>query len=899
MHTLNTKNDTIRILFNPISERFCLLDFLLVVDENFRYLAQIIEITNDKYNPKENIAVIKLYFRVNDKGEVFEYDSYTPSKECEVKKLDFREITTLINENNESIPFGIGFNNDEKIDLNIEFLKNNCLIFSDKIENSNSVSSHLALELSKIQKHAVVFDYTGALEIEGAKRVVISKDFKLPLDEENIEYIWEKALSHASLETQAVCRDIFNEIQNYANSLDDKFIRFNKFLKVINAQYEVTPMPELLLLLNKLKVYQKNNIFANLKEDFNIKKTIEKNPLIILDFSKVKVMWHRIIYEYIIKNTPEDTFMFLRVNETNCDSDLINLIYNDKKEINFILSALYGYKKIPNIVEHANNYIMLPTLGARRDFGQLNSHIDSMQKNECLLYGEQTDNFIFSMRNDIFVLEDDNKFNPIKKFKLNIANDKNYSDGAFKHKTRDENFEPQEDVISEDELDYYDVINNQEPVQEVQEEVSPVVQNMDDYINLEPQEDDSDYIMKPQTNSFIEEFEEEIVEEVQTQEPQIQEVNYKEVQEPVQTQEENYAQEEVIETVEDVEAEQVVEQETAQGTEEKRVYIKKNKLKNLSKNKEVTARVPSKEPEYKPVQFKIEEILDEEEQDFEEEINPQEEEAPKTQSVEEAYQEDLEQDYQEDFEEELIEEHIIENFNQEEQKDDEGAVCEIHLDDKEDEIPKEELVKDLINQVVKNITAQEPIVEQDEQQSEEDLILSQIQEKFSEPKQVVQNIQEEVMIQEPKAEELKVEAHSVQEPIAQEVVAQAQDNFSLNDIAAQSVEARFSDVIDNSSASVQTQSATSALKIDEKTVLDLNKMKDTGSAAADLPIYSEKKKKNTHEFKSGDKVSHDKYGTGEVVKVVSYANRSLLQIEFIDSGKRLLDPDIADISLVN
>ena len=34
---------------------------------------------------------------------------------------------------------------------------------------------------------------------------------------------------------------------------------------------------------------------------------------------------------------------------------------------------------------------------------------------------------------------------------------------------------------------------------------------------------------------------------------------------------------------------------------------------------------------------------------------------------------------------------------------------------------------------------------------------------------------------------------------------------------------------------------------------------------------------------------------GEVVKVITYANRSLLQINFEEVGKRLLDPDIANI----
>ena len=63
-----------------------------------------------------------------------------------------------------------------------------------------------------------------------------------------------------------------------------------------------------------------------------------------------------------------------------------------------------------------------------------------------------------------------------------------------------------------------------------------------------------------------------------------------------------------------------------------------------------------------------------------------------------------------------------------------------------------------------------------------------------------------------------------------------------------------------------------------------------------MPIFKNKtEQKEKIVFKTGDKIEHDKYGKGEVVKVITYANRSLLQINFEEVGKRLLDPDIANI----
>ena len=63
-----------------------------------------------------------------------------------------------------------------------------------------------------------------------------------------------------------------------------------------------------------------------------------------------------------------------------------------------------------------------------------------------------------------------------------------------------------------------------------------------------------------------------------------------------------------------------------------------------------------------------------------------------------------------------------------------------------------------------------------------------------------------------------------------------------------------------------------------------------------MPIFKNKtEKKESFNFKVGDKIKHDKYGAGEITKVINYANRSLLQINFKDVGKRLLDPNIANI----
>ena len=56
MQVTNALNNQIRILFNPNVEAFRLFDFLVVKSLEDRYLAQIIEIYDDKFDASQNVA---------------------------------------------------------------------------------------------------------------------------------------------------------------------------------------------------------------------------------------------------------------------------------------------------------------------------------------------------------------------------------------------------------------------------------------------------------------------------------------------------------------------------------------------------------------------------------------------------------------------------------------------------------------------------------------------------------------------------------------------------------------------------------------------------------------------------------------------------------------------------
>ena len=67
--------------------------------------------------------------------------------------------------------------------------------------------------------------------------------------------------------------------------------------------------------------------------------------------------------------------------------------------------------------------------------------------------------------------------------------------------------------------------------------------------------------------------------------------------------------------------------------------------------------------------------------------------------------------------------------------------------------------------------------------------------------------------------------------------------------------------------------------------------------ANEIPVYEPKEvnSANTTDFTEGMRVSHAKYGTGTVEKLIKYGKKTLCSIQFDTLGRRLLDPNITTI----
>lgn len=395
MQVANTLNNTIRILFNPKLEPFKLFDFLMVKSDGSKYIAQIIEIYDDKFDASQNVAKIKLFYQINQNNEVMPYDNFTPNKECEIIKVKQEEIESFINQDKETFIFGTNTKSSTALNLQYDFFENNAVVLADKVENANSVTFNLAKNLST-RKNVVIIDQTGVLDYEDAKKIKAGKNFRMPLNYSTIDYVFNKCLVDASLEFQAIGGEIISEIKRFAKKQENEFIPFNHLTRVLIQQYKATPYPELKLLLVRLKKYQMDEVFAKTKADKeNLFKAIEKNPITILDLSSIEPFWQKAYLEYITSDIDKDIFLIARINDEHFDSDLINKIYNKKKNIKFVPNVSYNYKRLPSVMQHCKNYILMPSLFQRADFLDANFALSNLISQGCVVFGENTDNFLY------------------------------------------------------------------------------------------------------------------------------------------------------------------------------------------------------------------------------------------------------------------------------------------------------------------------------------------------------------------------------------------------------------------------------------------------------------------------------------------------------------------------
>lgn len=388
MRVLEIKNNLVKIEFNT-EDNLSLSGFVIIEDKNTPYVAQVMNIKADAIT---NFAIVKLLFTFNDEGVLKNYNGTIPSLKAVVSVLPSKELLDIIPAEN-SLVLGELAQQGIKLKVDKSILDNNLLVCSNNSENTFLLIENITKQLDK---NVVIFDTDGLSDYD--EKFVLGRDFKLPLNYDTINYIYDNDLEGVDATSKAIIQDIFLEVQEYIKTLPEGFLPFETFLNVVDQQYKETQITQLVLLKNKLLKYKELNVFAEtLKDILSLSMSIERAKKTVIDISNVPENLQRevIMYVYKVMNSiGDDIYAFAKASNSLANKRLLKQFLL-RSNVSTIVVCPHEYKYISEAKEIAQNLILFAPLTLQHDFASYNTFLNKLNSDEFIVYGAHTQNIPF------------------------------------------------------------------------------------------------------------------------------------------------------------------------------------------------------------------------------------------------------------------------------------------------------------------------------------------------------------------------------------------------------------------------------------------------------------------------------------------------------------------------
>ena len=386
MKILEVKNNLVKISYTA-KDNLVISGFVIIEDRQSPYVAQVMSLKADS---GINYAIVKLLFTFNQEGVVKNYNGTIPEIDANITRLSAEELLDILPI---EVPFMVGKLAQQDFILNIDYstFEKNLLICSDNVENTDILLSNIAKRITDNNDKSIIFDVTGTIESEN--KLVFGKDYKLPLNYDTINFIYEHDLSDVEPTNKAVIQDILLEVQDYSNTLLDKFIPFDLFIAVIDSQAQKLQIPELVLLKSRLMKYKNNNVFAqDAKDIHSLRGAVRANLSTLLDISTAESDLQNLIISTVYKElTNLDLFVYslVEINNENADKRLLKKILINNKIFTTVVCP-HNYRYIHDLKEIASNMIMFAPQTVQHDFNSYNVFLNKLNPDECIIYGKAT-----------------------------------------------------------------------------------------------------------------------------------------------------------------------------------------------------------------------------------------------------------------------------------------------------------------------------------------------------------------------------------------------------------------------------------------------------------------------------------------------------------------------------
>ena len=858
MKVLEIKNNLVKVI-NETEEKLVLAGFVVIDDDKTPYVGQIMSL---KADGGISYAIVKLLFTFDTEGIVRNYDGSIPKLEANVNILDAKDLLEILPV---QTPVKLGKLAQQEFLLSVDrsIIQNNLLICSDSAKNTATLVSNFAKQIENNAESSVIFDIDGKYKEE--KKFVFGKDFKLPLNFDSINFIYGNDLTDVDSTSRAVIQDIFLEIQDYTRTIPEKFIPFDTFIDVVSQQYTESGIPELALLKNKLLKYKEENVFAQSKyEIISLKEYIRDNYTTIIDISNIDANLQREVISYVysvLEDMNASIYTFVKVTDKNSDKKLLKQLLNENK-IYTNLICNHNYKYVYELKAQTDNLILFAPETTRHDFASYNTFLNKLNHDEFVVWGNSTQRIPLIIElSPIELIKDE----PIYMTETEIP-EESYS--AEEDEDIDEASEtsyiqpvvpPQTDETPH--APEHDFTENEDTYTDLSDDIERKPQEEEDYSALSSAEN----IEYEETDDFDAELDKSIEEDLQ--DPNSLLMNTEEEEELQEAPANDFFTKAEPDEASEVDTEEVIMPDGEIIEEYNDASIPPDKTTSAIEIEqpeelylqETNARQIQQEPELQQP-----EILSEPDMIEPEAIEEIQEDAIETFPLENQIEQQI------DFEEPELVEQEEESFIEEEKT----PQPQINLPDPEMD---ERIEQDL------NSAGDEEGFESEAQAPYENEQLPDTPELMTEDEDLNNALIEQV------AKDVdqtfiynKIQEDNIDTPVSPDVLTEDDLNFidninhGENEILEPVVDTpeNFDDNQDEPDSDEENNDAPSQV----------------------VPVYPANTPVTNQTFEQGDHVTHPKYGEGIVEKMIKYGEKTLCSINFVNVGRRLLDPAISEIA---
>lgn len=392
MQIVEVKNNLVKISYDTSQQKLVLSGFVTIKDFGQAFIAQVVHL---EANSKGNFAILKFILNFDVNGVITRYNGSIPDIKSTIEMVNPQELLELFPV---QTPVIVGELSQQQSVLKLDksLFEGNLLVCCERQDDKQVLINNFAGQLAFNDKKVLVIDLAGTLSESSdvlKNKIVAGKDFKLPLNYETINFIYEKGLEDAIAETKATVQEIFLEVQNYVKTIPEKFIPFETFRNVVDTQYNETGLIQLVLLKNKLLKYYEAGVFAQNKNEFNsLRLSLKRKDSTVVDLSKVEPMVQREIISYIysiLSELDRETYVILNINNSNSDKKLLKQVFSAKNVYSTIICS-YSYKYLKELKQLSKDLILFAPIHQQEDFASYNMFLSKLNPHEFVIYGQAT-----------------------------------------------------------------------------------------------------------------------------------------------------------------------------------------------------------------------------------------------------------------------------------------------------------------------------------------------------------------------------------------------------------------------------------------------------------------------------------------------------------------------------